>query len=404
MFRVLPLAILLTAIGGSPAVAQGPGWEFSGRVLRADTGEPIAGAKVFYQGKGDAADGSGQVANPPSLKGEVITGPDGIYEINGLPPGSYRIRAAAPGFLEAEITGGPRPIPPRPTGQNDLRLRPDTIRLSQMNPEAFTQAHGQELLPYNPRFGNSVFSPDGKLLALNLGVFQEKQETWLYNLAAGQLKLVQYPAEGSFYSNWLGWQDSQLYLDATRTSADGKTSRVFASATFDDPVIRLVSALPPSIRTALEDTKTDQNARFVVEAESSCRFDPGPHCGQGMVLVVKDKGTQRRRAVGSASLGYLFDPQRSVLVFPGSERPEVWRHGLTALDLLSSKQRFTPLPGEKPFSLLAQQRVASGYLIAYWTQGPCNPASTDAPERVAHEGRGAMSPPVSVCFATIPAP
>jgi len=79
-----------------------------------------------------------------------------------------------------------------------------------------------------------------------------------------------------------------------------------------------------------------------------------------------------------------------------------WQHGVTALDLLTSRKRLTALPGDNPFYLMAEQRVPDGYLIAYWTDGDCNPADRDQPQPFATGG--SQPAQVNVCFATIASP
>ncbi len=105
----LSAIMLMSICAGAAAQAQNSTWEFSGRVSRADTGAPIAGAKVYYRGIGDASDSDGRVVNPKSLEGEVTTGPDGSYLISGLENGGYRLRVTATGFLSAATNGGPKP-------------------------------------------------------------------------------------------------------------------------------------------------------------------------------------------------------------------------------------------------------------------------------------------------------
>lgn len=330
MHRIFFPAVLLSVVFGAGATAQGPQWEVSGRVVRADMRAPIAGAKVFYQGQSDVRDRNGRVANPPSLQGEATTGPDGDYKITGLPAGGYRIRATAPGFLAAAIIGGPEPVRPQccepKTHRNDLRLQPDTIHLSTMNTEAFRKVHPQGLLPFNMIAG-SAFSPNGELLAMALTagmVPRQTQEMWLYRLATGQLKLLEYPPVGSFYASGLLWQGDQLYMRAALVSPREQPKQAFATASFDAETVKVLPTLPPALQAAYArlEKEADSNSRCRVWGESSCKIKPEPHCGQGMVLAVEDKSTRKQRIVTMGSDGY-FSIHRTPLSFI---YPALYRH------------------------------------------------------------------------------
>lgn len=90
---VLSVGILLAgcsvnaqSIASSSSNDQGTG-RIRGRVVVADTGSPIAGARVVVWG---------DQAPPPH---ETITSADGVYEVAGLPPGAYFASASRDGFL-----------------------------------------------------------------------------------------------------------------------------------------------------------------------------------------------------------------------------------------------------------------------------------------------------------------
>jgi hypothetical protein len=279
-----------------------------------------------------------------------------------------------------------------------------------MNTEAFVQTHSQGLLAYNLAGIDSSFSPDGKLLALALQVLGsvpgKKQETWLYNLLTRELKLVDYPAaEGNFFARGLIWQSDQLYMQAASTSPDGQTTQMFATASFDNPIVKVIPTPPPAVQAVYTqaERKSDRNARFRVWSESSCRVKPEPHCGQGLVLAVEDRSTRQRRIVSPIESDYFFDGKSSVVIYVSALAGQSgWQHGVTALDLRTSRKRLTALPGDNTFNLIAEQRVPDGYLIAYWTEGDCNPADTDRPRPFATGG--SQPAQVNVCFATIASP
>lgn len=409
------LAFVITAVfvAGSAARAQEPDWGISGHVLRADTGAPIPDAKVSYRGQGDAGK-RGHVLNPPKLHGEVSTGADGSYHITELPPGNYRIRALAPGFLPAAHIVSALPPAWNCRGcalsrSNDFNFQPDTIHLSTINTEAFRRVHSEGLLLRNVIGIDSVFSPNGELLAMALNtsmVPRHTQEVWLYRLPTGQLKLLKYPPVGSFYASGLLWQGDQLYMQAALVSPGGQPKQAFATASFDAETVKVLPTLPPAVQAAYArlEKEADGNSRFRVWGESSCEVNPAPHCGQGMVLAVEDKSTRKQRIVSPIALGeYSFDPKNSVIIFiSDAVPPSGWKHGVTTLNLLTHRQQLTMLPGDGPINLMADRRVQDGYLIAYWTEGDCDPASMDAPESSPSNGLSSLG--VTVCLATIPSP
>lgn len=73
-------------------IGLGPEASVTGRVLRAGTGKPIAGAAVRALPVGKSS-GSGQ---DPRQTG-VVTGADGRYRVAGLKPGAYHVQVLPPG-------------------------------------------------------------------------------------------------------------------------------------------------------------------------------------------------------------------------------------------------------------------------------------------------------------------
>jgi hypothetical protein len=98
--RSLPLAVVLAVVvltAGSAASAQG----VTGRVVDAVTQETLPGANVSVLGDGDA------------LLGGAATALDGEFAIEGLAPGTYRVRASFVGYetrvLADVVVQGSRP-------------------------------------------------------------------------------------------------------------------------------------------------------------------------------------------------------------------------------------------------------------------------------------------------------
>jgi iron complex outermembrane receptor protein len=88
--RVIVLTLALLAGGVAPAFAQAL---LTGRVMRAGSGEPMAGAEVVVV----------------ELRRETRTGADGTYRFEALPPGEYHLAVRAEGYSSrrAEIVVGP---------------------------------------------------------------------------------------------------------------------------------------------------------------------------------------------------------------------------------------------------------------------------------------------------------
>jgi M6 family metalloprotease-like protein len=81
----------VASAGTTPGINFGlaPGATISGRVTNASS-TPIAGASVYASG---------------DISRYTTTAADGTYTINGLPPGSYRLRASAPGYAARYYNG-----------------------------------------------------------------------------------------------------------------------------------------------------------------------------------------------------------------------------------------------------------------------------------------------------------
>lgn len=84
-----------------------------GRVVSADTGVPLAGARVVF----------GLNVSSPTLRGlpsnlpELTTGADGRFELGGLAPGSYQVTVGRSGYVTRDAAIGP-PLDPVQAGND----------------------------------------------------------------------------------------------------------------------------------------------------------------------------------------------------------------------------------------------------------------------------------------------
>jgi outer membrane receptor for ferrienterochelin and colicins len=102
------IAVLLLA---APAVGVAQaGAPLSGRVVDAGSGAPVAGAEVRLSGPRMAV---------------VLSGRDGVWRVDSVPPGEYRIRVTHPGFAARSV----ELLLPADPGALELTLRPRPVPL-----------------------------------------------------------------------------------------------------------------------------------------------------------------------------------------------------------------------------------------------------------------------------------
>jgi hypothetical protein len=214
MFRFLALALLL-ATGAT--LAQTAPVPITGRVLNKEDGQPIAGATVHYRGEGNVTDSQGRPAAPPTLQGEVTTGPDGTYSTPPLPAfGDFALRASAPGFFSAKdylqalpvtIRNIPAPLfahsrpPGAPSHDGTLRLLPDPVNLQPMSDAALVAFRMPLTIMANRSYVAASFSSDGNHLGFitfdTLAVvgksITRSCKLWSYDLQTGALTGVNLP-------------------------------------------------------------------------------------------------------------------------------------------------------------------------------------------------------------------
>lgn len=106
MRSLVPLSLVLlflVSCNGSPTEPQFDGAALAGRVLYAETGEPVAGARVRIS-----------QSWPFSGSGETFSAADGSYRLTDLPGGPYAVNVYLPGaslgdtayFRTIDLAGG----------------------------------------------------------------------------------------------------------------------------------------------------------------------------------------------------------------------------------------------------------------------------------------------------------
>lgn len=110
MRRVLTAAASMLLLAVVPAAAQQP-VEFTGRVIDAESGEPVIEAVVRL----------------PDLRRYTLTNEHGLFRLTGIRPGAHRVEVVQLGYAEAAAT-----VMIDGSGPLTLRLPPQAIRLDEI--------------------------------------------------------------------------------------------------------------------------------------------------------------------------------------------------------------------------------------------------------------------------------
>lgn len=110
--RTLALAAILAAAAGGPAQAQQTG-TLSGRVVDANTLQPISSAQVFI----------------PSLNLGSLTREDGRYLLVNVPAGTHSVRAQTIGYRSANVDAT---VAPGQTATADFSMQQDALALDEV--------------------------------------------------------------------------------------------------------------------------------------------------------------------------------------------------------------------------------------------------------------------------------
>jgi Carboxypeptidase regulatory-like domain len=312
--------------------------EVMGRVVRADTGEPVERALVHLSWLGV---GSAELSQR--------TDPDGRFVFERVEPGDYEVLICRTGFVCQTFGGGSVKA-----GQNldmrDIKLTPSLAVISAKD-DAFDAAYADQRV-HMGAFGPTSFSANGKLFAFSLGGMTtgEPVDVWSYDLAAGSLRPVAQTEEEK-KRHWsildLAWgKEGTLYIHAENRVGPAKP--VFLAATSAGTT--LIDALPEGVGIG-------PNALFDVAAERLCR-------GCAFTLSARRKDGTDSFEIAEITRNFVYDAEDSLVLYPEG--------GIVVFDLNTRRSRKIEVPIE-PLILLDQVKTRTGLMVAYVTHGACEP-------------------------------
>ena len=135
--RNLVAAILILLLFANVALAQASTGVIEGTVVRADTGQPVAGAQVALASISNSPSGSASIgpliiggpassAPRPRNSASMTTGADGKYSFKDLGAGRYLVSVTASGFLNQQYGQRTFPGQGRPLFLAPGQSMPDT--------------------------------------------------------------------------------------------------------------------------------------------------------------------------------------------------------------------------------------------------------------------------------------
>jgi hypothetical protein len=429
LLLIAPILALVNDTKASAAACSAVQWlPISGRVLDATDGSPIPGATVFYRGIGDVGDDKGQLLNPPSLKGEVKTSPDGSYKFPVLPAGTYYVRAVAPGhfgarrMLAQQIAGLPPP-PGIELPDPVFRLPADALHLHTM-PDAARIKFSFSKSSYSNRwYEASAFSSDGDYFVLitsdSLNIEgQEPQRVcivWRYDLANGQLDRLSDHVPDGLCGNEQGIAlDGDIiyvYLNGYAVIPSKIESyRIRGSEVTPWPISDLPKDFQDRMSRKETDVRpgTDDDSLLSTETTKDGKFsfhfhDPKAECGDDLMDALTDD--EWRGTVNACPSAHLLDSDRD-LVYGFIKQPRTsnafdYRFAtLAEFNLITRQQRTFTLP-QTVLNLLALQPLTNGATrVAFQSEDECDTTTTDSPQTVYDPASDTNRP--SICFITIP--
>jgi len=310
--------------------------EVMGRVVRADTGEPVERALVHLSWLGV---GSGELSQRSDA--------DGRFVFERVEPGEYELLACRTGFV-CQTFGGESVKAGQKLDMN-IKLAP-SLEVISAKDEAFDAAYADERVHMS--FGPASFSANGRLFAFSVGGMTtgDPVDVWSYDLEAGSLTPIAQTEEEK-KQHWsildLAWgKEGTLYIHAENRV--GPARPVFLAATSAGTMV--IGAFP-------EDVGIGPSALFDVASERLCR-------GCGFTLTAHRSDGTDSFEIAEISRNFVYDPEDSLVLYPEG--------GIVVFDLNTRRSRKIAVPIQ-PEVLLDQMRTGAGLIVAYVARGACEP-------------------------------
>jgi hypothetical protein len=311
--------------------------EVMGRVVRADTCEPVERALVHLSWLGV---GSGELSKR--------TDPDGRFVFERVEPGDYEVLACRTGFV-CQMFGGKSVKAGQNLDMRDIKLTP-SLQVMSVKDDAFDQAYADQRVHMS--FGPTSFSANGNLFAFSVGGMTtgDPVDVWSYDLELGSLTPIAQTEEEK-KQHWsildLAWgEEGVLYIHAENRI--GPARPVLLAAT---------SAGTKVIATFPEGVGIGPTALFDVAEERLCR-------GCAFTLTARRRDGTDLFEIAEITRNFVYDAENSLVLYPDG--------GIVVFDLTTRRSRKIAVPID-PEVLLDQVKTRTSLMVAYVTRGACQP-------------------------------
>lgn len=312
--------------------------EVMGRVIRADTGEPVERALVHLSWLGV---GSGELSQR--------TDPDGRFVFERVEPGDYEVLACRTGFV-CQMFGGRSVKAGQNLDMKEIKLAPSSEVISAKD-DAFDAAYAEQRVHLGS-FGPTSFSANGRLFAFSVGGMTtgDPVDVWSYDLEAGSLTPIAQTEEEK-KQHWsiedLAWgKEGTLYIQAENRV--GPNRPVFLAAT--SAGTKVIGAFPEGVGIG-------PTVLFDVVEERLCR-------GCAFTLTARRRDGTGSFEIAEITRDFVYDAEDSLVLYPEG--------GIVVFDLNTRRSRKIAVPIE-PLVLLDQIKTGTGLMVAYVTRGACEP-------------------------------
>lgn len=311
--------------------------EVMGRVVRADTGEPVESTLVHLSWLGVWSDELSQ-----------RTDRDGRFVFERVEPGDYEVLGCRTGFV-CQMFGGESVKAGQKFDLKDIKLMPSSEVIS-VQDDPLDAAYADQRVHMS--FGPTSFSADGKLFAFSVGGMTtgDPVDVWSYNLEAGSLTRIAQTEEEK-KQHWsildLAWgKEGTLYIHAEVRI--GGARPVFLVAT--SAGTQVIGAFPEGLGIG-------PTALFDVRAERLCR-------GCAFTLTARRRDGKDSFEIAEITRNVVYDEEDSLVLYPEG--------GIVVFDLNTRRSRKVAVPIE-PLILLDQTKIGTAHMVAYLTRGACEP-------------------------------